>query len=60
MQLYTANFLNDEVPNKRGGRYFKNAGFCLETSHFPDSPNKPTFPSVVLNPGDVFSSTTVY
>jgi aldose 1-epimerase len=57
MQLYTANHLNGDPKN--GG--FKQYGaFCLETQHFPDSPNKPAFPSTVLKPGQTYKQTTVY
>jgi len=59
VQLYTGNHLKD-VPGKSGHVYKTRHGFCLETQHFPDSPNKPGFPSVVLHPGDVFQSTTNY
>ncbi|MCC7339896.1 MAG: galactose mutarotase [Bryobacterales bacterium] len=60
MQFYTGNFLNGSVTGKEGIRYGKRFGFCMETQHFPDSPNKPEFPSVVLKPGETFESTTVY
>ena len=43
-----------------GKAYKKHYGFCLETQHFPDSPNKPNFPSVVLKPGEKYASVTVY
>lgn len=58
VQLYTANFL--DVTGKDGKAYKKHYGFCLETQHFPDSPNKPNFPSVVLKPGEKYASVTVY
>lgn len=60
VQFYTGNFMSGEnlvkgqVPD-----HFRSA-FCLETQHFPDSPNQPSFPSTVLRPGDIFRSTTVY
>ncbi|HEY3900735.1 MAG TPA: aldose epimerase family protein [Chthoniobacter sp.] len=60
IQLYTGNFLNGSVIGKGGHAYRKNEGFCLETQHFPDSPNHPGFPSTVLRPGQVFRSTTVH
>ncbi len=60
LQFYTGNFLDGSVTGKDGVRYGKRFGFCMETQHFPDSPNKPDFPSVVLKPGETFESTTVY
>jgi aldose 1-epimerase len=60
LQFYTGNFLNATIRGK-GGRVFRHrAGLCLETQHFPDSPNKPHFPSTILRPGTEFRSTTVY
>lgn len=59
MQLYTGNFL-DNVQGKDGKSYKHRGGFCLEAQHFPDSPNKPAFPSTVLKPGQRYSQTTVY
>jgi aldose 1-epimerase len=59
MQLYTGNFL-DNVQGKDGKSYKHRGGFCLEAQHFPDSPNKPLFPSTVLKPGQRYSQTTVY
>jgi len=60
VQLYTGNFLDGSVVGKGGNAYDKNAGFCLETQHFPDSPNKPDFPSTILEPGQKFTSLTVH
>ena len=59
MQLYTGNFL-DGKPGKGGKSYQFRYGFCLETQHFPDSPNHPKFPSTVLRKGVPFASTTIY
>ncbi|MEK0449026.1 MAG: hypothetical protein RL088_1294 [Verrucomicrobiota bacterium] len=59
IQFYTGNYLKD-VAGKSGRTYGKHAGLCLETQHFPDSPNQPSFPSTVLRPGETFKSTTVY
>lgn len=59
MQLYTGNFL-DKVRGKAGKIYNYRGGFCLEAQHFPDSPNKPAFPSTVLKPGAPYTQTTVY
>lgn len=60
MQLYTGNFLDGSLRGKGGRLYGRHAGLCLETQHFPDSPNRPEFPSTVLRPGQTFRSTTVY
>ncbi len=60
VQLYTGNFLNGSISSKKGLKYEKRSGFCLETQHFPDSPNKAFFPNVYLNPGEKFQSRTVY
>lgn len=60
LQLYSGNFLDGSWPGKSGRIHAKHAGFCLETQHFPDSPNQPAFPSTILRPGDVFRSTTIY
>jgi len=59
LQLYTGNFL-DGIRGKGGKVYNRRYAFCLETQHFPDSPNHPQFPSTVLKPGQRFQSTTVY
>jgi aldose 1-epimerase len=60
VQLYTGNFLNDSIIGKGGKVYGQHTGFCLETQHYPDSPNKPSFPSTVLEPGNRFASATVH
>jgi len=60
VQFYSGNFLDGSVKGKGGKPYMLRYGFCLETQHFPDSPNKPDFPSVVLKPGAKYESTTVY
>ena len=60
IQFYTANFLDGSVHGKGGIAYGKRTAFCLETQHFPDSPNKPDFPSVLLSPGEKYHTTTVY
>ena len=60
IQLYTGNFLDGSVVGKGGKAYKKNYGFCLETQHYPDAPNRPNFPSTVLRPGGTFRSTTVH
>ncbi len=60
VQFYTGNFLDGTIRGKGGAAYGHRYGFCLETQHFPDSPNQPQFPSVVLRPGAKYQSTTVY
>jgi aldose 1-epimerase len=60
IQLYTGNFLDGSLTGKSGKVYKKHYGFCLETQHFPDSPNKPDFPSVVLKPSQKYSTVTVH
>lgn len=60
VQFYAGNYLNGNLTGKENIKYVKRYGFCLETQHFPDSPNQPTFPTTVLNPGEKFTSTTVY
>jgi aldose 1-epimerase len=60
LQFYSGNFLDGSITGKRGQVYRRRSGFCLETQHFPDSPNKPGFPSTVLKPGRRYQSTTVY
>ena len=57
LQLYTGNFLDGQPSS---GGFEKHAGLCLETQHFPDSPNQPTFPSTILRPGDTFNQKTVF
>lgn len=60
VQLYTGNFLDGSLAAKNGGTYIRRGGFCLETQHYPDSPNQPAFPSIILRPGQTYRSTTVY
>jgi len=60
IQLYTGNFLDGTVVGKGGKAYQKHYGFCLETQHFPDSPNHPNFPSTILEPGQTYRTTTVH
>ncbi len=60
IQFYSGNFLDGTIAGKGGAVYQKYAGFCLETQHFPDSPNKPGFPSTILRPGEVYRSLTVH
>ena len=60
IQFYSGNFLDGSIIGKSGKSYGYRNGFCLETQHFPDSPNKPEFPSVVLKPGDTYNTTTIH
>ncbi len=60
VQVYTSNYLAGELVGTTGRTYRQSAGFTLETQHYPDSPNQPTFPSTTLNPGAPFDSTTVF
>jgi aldose 1-epimerase len=60
VQFYTGNFLDGTIRGKGGRPYAQRSGFCLETQHFPDSPNKPKFPPVVLRKGGDYRSTTVF
>jgi len=60
VQFYSGNFLDGSIKGKSGQDYPRRSGFCLETQHFPDSPNKPNFPSTELKPGQTYSQTTVY
>ncbi len=60
VQLYIGNFLDGTLTGKKGSAYNKRDGFCLETQHYPDSPNKPEFPTTTLNPGETYNETTIY
>jgi len=60
LQFYTPNFVRAMPIGKEEKKYDRQCAFCLETEHFPDSPNKPQFPSTVVNPGLPYASTTVY
>jgi aldose 1-epimerase len=60
MQFYTGNFLDGTITGKSGRVYQRRSGLCLETQHFPDSPNHPNFPSTTLRPGERFQSRTVF
>jgi len=60
VQFYTANFLDGSLTGKGGTVYGRRCALCLETQHFPDSPNRPEFPTTVLRPGEVYETTTVY
>jgi aldose 1-epimerase len=60
VQFYTGNFLDGSITGKNGRVYKRRYALCLETQHFPDSPNHPSFPSTELKPGEAFHSVTVY
>ena len=60
IQFYSGNMMPDALPGKGGQVYTKRSGLCLETQHFPDTPNQPTFPSAVLRPGETYAETTVF
>ncbi|RXG29109.1 aldose epimerase family protein [Leeuwenhoekiella marinoflava] len=61
VQFYTGNFLDGTLPQKGGeGTYAMRSGFCLETQHYPDSPNQADFPSTLLKPGEIYSTTTSF
>jgi aldose 1-epimerase len=60
IQFYSGNFLDGSVTGKAGKVYAKHFGFCLEPQHFPDSPNKPNFPSTILKPGAKYLSRTTF
>jgi len=60
VQFYTGNFLDGSVTGKGGVAYQKHYGFCLETQHYPDSPNQESFPSVVLRPGETYKHTMIH
>ncbi len=60
IQFYCGNFLDGSTVGKGGVKHEYRTGFCLETQHFPDSPNQPGFPATVLRPGEKFASKTVY
>jgi aldose 1-epimerase len=60
VQFYSGNFLDGSLVGSGGRTYRQSAGFCLETQHFPDSPNHPHFPTTVLRPGETFRGTTIF
>jgi aldose 1-epimerase len=59
VQFYTGNFLDGTLTGG-GVTYQKHHGFCLETQHFPDSPNQPSFPTTVLKPGETYKQVTIH
>jgi aldose 1-epimerase len=60
LQFYTGNFLDGTIKGKGGKTYVQRGAFCMETQHFPDSPNKPSFPSTELKPGAKYQTSTIY
>jgi aldose 1-epimerase len=60
VQLYTGNWMTGNLEGKHGQRYPARAALCLETQHYPNSPNEPAFPSTLLRPGELFGSTTIF
>lgn len=60
IQLYTGNFLDGTLPMRNGGSYAKRTGLCLETQHYPDSPNQKDFPTTELNPGENYKTKTTF
>ena len=60
VQFYSGNFLDGTITGKKGVKYAKNYGLCLETQHYPDSPNQPKFPNTFLKPGEIYKSSTTY
>jgi aldose 1-epimerase len=60
VQFYTGNYLDGTLTGKAGKPYPRRSGFCLETQHYPDSPNQPSFPTTALRKGATYRSTTIY
>jgi aldose 1-epimerase len=60
IQFYSGNFLDGKITGKGGNVYEYRSGFCLETQHFPDSPNQSAFPSTILRPGETYQTRTIY
>ncbi|MDE6628602.1 MAG: galactose-1-epimerase, partial [Muribaculaceae bacterium] len=60
VQIYSGNFLDGTVTGKKGIVYNQRTGICFESQHYPDSPNKPQWPSTVVNPGDTYTSRCIY
>jgi aldose 1-epimerase len=60
LQFYSGNFLDGTITGKGGRMYAHRSAFCMEPQHFPDSPNKPEFPTVELKPGEVFNNIIIY
>lgn len=60
IQFYSGNFLDGKLTGRHGKKYEQRTGFCLETQHYPDSPNQANFPSTILRPGETYRSTTTF
>ena len=60
LQFYSGNFIDGTLTGKTGKKYVHRSGLCLETQHYPDSPNHSNFPSTILRPGETLRSTTIY
>jgi aldose 1-epimerase len=60
VQFYTGNFLDGTIIGTSGKMYRQGDGLCLETQHYPDSPNQPNFPTTTLKPGNTYRTTTIY
>ena len=60
VQFYSGNFLDGTITGKGGHVYERRTGFCLETQHYPDAPNRPSFPSTVLRPGETYHEVTIH
>jgi aldose 1-epimerase len=60
LQFYAGNSLDGRLVGKSGRAYVQHGGFCLETQHYPDSPNQPAFPTTLLRPGEIYESTTIF
>ncbi|MEO8173376.1 MAG: aldose epimerase family protein [Sediminibacterium sp.] len=60
LQFYTGNFLDGTLKGKNNAVYAQHAAFCMETQHFPDGPNQPSFPNTILKPGETYKSITLY
>jgi len=60
LQFYAGNFLDGTITGKNGKVYQRRTGFCMEPQHYPDSSNKPMFPTTELKPGETFKNTIIY
>ncbi len=60
LQFYSGNFLDGSLVGPDGSEFVQYSALCLETQHFPNSPNEPEFPSTILQPGETYQTTTVY
>jgi aldose 1-epimerase len=60
LQFYSGNFLDGTIAGKGGWAYQKHSAFCMEPQHYPDSPNKPQFPTTELKPGQTYKNTIIY